>query len=183
MANKGSLWMSPCCLPVHVGLFVCWVWSSCCGTQPFVIAQLSTPELREWTTQNNVLTAWCHRVVPPPAVSMILNPTPAQLPALLGCHVTFPKVRGVTATSIMAFMCWASWPQAFILSSPAAARVLFSVPACRRDCLSQTLLLRPAAAGWVRVGGLWPGCWGAGPEGAALFNIRGRRRKRPKGSR
>jgi uncharacterized protein YfiM (DUF2279 family) len=48
--------------------------------------------------------------------------------------------------------------------------------------LSQELLLRPAAAGWLRVVGV---AWllGGAAEGVALFNIKGRRRKRPKGNR
>lgn len=48
--------------------------------------------------------------------------------------------------------------------------------------MTETLLLRPATAGWLRVTGV---SWliGSVAEGAAEFDIKGRRRKRPKGDR
>lgn len=50
------------------------------------------------------------------------------------------------------------------------------------EVLTQRLTLRPTLAGWVRVTGV---AWllAGVAEGIAAFDIRGRRRKRPKGDR
>jgi hypothetical protein len=48
--------------------------------------------------------------------------------------------------------------------------------------LTESLLLRPLAAGWLRVTGV---AWllGGVAEGSAEFDVKGRRRKKPKGDR
>jgi hypothetical protein len=50
------------------------------------------------------------------------------------------------------------------------------------EVLTETLLLRPAAAGWLRVIGVAWTTNGALP-GRAMFDIAGRKRKQPKGDR
>jgi hypothetical protein len=48
--------------------------------------------------------------------------------------------------------------------------------------LTEPLLLRPLAAGWLRVTGV---SWllGGSAQGFAEFDVKGRRRKKPKGDR
>jgi hypothetical protein len=53
---------------------------------------------------------------------------------------------------------------------------------CAGEQLTESLLLRPLAAGWLRVTGV---AWllGGSAHGFAEFDVKGRRRKKPKGDR